>query len=394
MTGPDRPDSTGGLPGPLCSPFPPKANVNPILARLFGTGRSQPSLQRLLAEEPGLAGAFLWKANRLPARLPDPLWLHIGCGERVLEEFLNLDFLPGDARVAEWDLLDPWPERWPLPASGAFSEDTLEHFFLAEQLYILCEMNRVLAPGAVFRVLMPSYARLLEYCRGFTPRPGEFLHSTFGVETEADAVNAGLRFSGHRWLHDDASLAHLARLAGFEAVKTTCAQSTVPFLSGRNLREEEGTAAFAHDLVKSRSLRRVVVPPSSLRDVEVFETVAEGIGFGELRAAGAKIEYRLPDALRVADIACINARGANLSSFREHSLKRLVFRGDRGEGAWSLDETLKSKSGMNLALPSALALACGGRDAVVSEVALEPGKPGDRVTVGPLEIFAYEPLPA
>jgi predicted SAM-dependent methyltransferase len=364
--------------------------VNSILARLLGPGHRKPSLLRLQSEEPGLAGAFLWKANRLPAKLPDPLWLHLGCGESVLEGFLNLDFLPNDARIAEWDLLDPWPERWPLPASGAFSEDTLEHFFLAEQLYILCEMNRALAPGAVFRVLMPSYARLLEYCRGFAPRPGEFLYSTFGVETEADAVNVGLRFSGHRWLHDDASLAHLAKLAGFDAVKTTCAHSTVPFLTGRNLREEEGTAAFAHDLVKRRTLRRVVIPPGSLRDIEIFETDAEGIGFGELRATGARIVYRLPDALRVGDIACVNARGANLSSFREHSLKRLAFRGDWGEGAWSLDETLKSKACMNLTLPSGIALACGGRDRTVSEVMLEPGKPGDRVTVGPLEIFAYE----
>jgi hypothetical protein len=368
--------------------------VTSILARFFGSGRSQPSLQRLQAEEPGLAAAFLWKANRVPGNLADPLWLHLGCGENVLDGFLNLDFLPGDPRVAEWDFLDPWPARWPVAASGALSEDTLEHFFLAEQLHILCEMNGVLAPGAVFRVLMPSYARLLEYCRGFEPRPGEFLYSTFGVETEADAVNAGLRFSGHRWLHDDASLAHLAKLAGFEAVKTSCAQSTVPFLSGRNLRGEEGSAAFAHDLVKRRALRRVVVPPASLHDIEVFETVAGDIGFGELRAAGARIAYRLPDALRVGDIACVNARGANLSSFREHSLKRLVFRGDWGEGAWSLDETLKSKACMNLAMPAALALACADRDRMVSEVVLEPGKPGDRVTVGPLEIFAYEALPA
>jgi len=85
----------------------------------------------------------------------------------------------------------------------------------------------------------------------------------------------------------------------------------------------------------------------------------------------------------------VNARGANLSAFREHSLKRLVFRGPWGEGAWALDETLKSKACMNLAMPAALALACGGADRVVEEIALEPGRSGDRVTIGPLEIFAY-----
>jgi hypothetical protein len=346
-----------------------------------------------MADEPGLAAAFCWRPNRLPGRLPDPLWLHVGCGENVIDGFLNLDFLPHDARVAEWDLLDPWPETWAPAASGALSEDTLEHFFLAEQLYILCEMNRALAPGAAFRVLMPSYARLLEYCRGFAPRAGEFLYSTFGVETEADAVNAGLRFSGHRWLHDDASLAHLARLAGFEAVKTSCAESTVPFLSGRNLREEKGSAAFAHDLVRRRPLRRLVVAPTDLRGLEVLESPGEGILFAELREAGARISYRLPEALDVAAVACVNARGANLSSFREHSLKRLLFRGDGGEGAWALDETLKSKACMNLAMPAAVALACQGKTTLLREVAIEPGRARDRVTVGPLEVFYFGPEP-
>jgi predicted SAM-dependent methyltransferase len=367
--------------------------VTDFLSRLFAARPRRLLFSQLLAAEPGLASAFAWKANRLPAGLPDPLWLHLGCGENVLDGFLNLDFLPHDARVAEWDLLDPWPAPWPRPASGAFSEDTLEHFFLAEQLYILCELNGALAPGAVARTLMPSFARLLEYCRGFGPRPEEFLHATFGVETEADAVNAGMRFSGHRWLHDDASLAHLARLAGFEAVKTSCAQSTVPFLSNRNLRAEEGSAAFAHDLVKRRGLARSSVAPARLDGIEVLETVGEAIAFAELRDAAPRIAYRLPQAVRVDQVACINARGANLSSFREHSLKRLVFRGPWGEGAWALDETLKSKACMNLAMPAAVALACGGADRVIEEIVLEPGRPGDRVTIGPLELFAYEPAP-
>ena len=365
-----------------------------LLARILGNRSAPFSLERLLAEEPGLAASFLWQTNRLPAILPDPLWLHLGAGENVLEGFVNLDFLPHDARVTAWDLLDPWPAPWPRAASGAFSEDTLEHFFLAEQLHILCEMNCALAPGAAFRVLMPSLSRLLDYCRGFAPQPGEFLHATFGVETEADAVNVGMRFSGHRWLHDDASLAHLARLAGFEAVKTACAQSTVPFLSGRNLRSEEGTAAFAHDLIKRRGLVRHLLAPARCDGIEMRETVGEGIGFGEVRDGQARVVYRLAQALPVADLACVNARGANLTSFREHSLKRLEFRGAWGVGAWALDETLKSKACMNLAMPAAIVLACGARDRVVTEIALAPGKPGDRVTVGPLEVFAYEPATA
>jgi hypothetical protein len=91
----------------------------------------------------------------------------------------------------------------------------------------------------------------------------------------------------------------------------------------------------------------------------------------------------------VEEIACVNVRGANLSSFREHSLKRLNFRGGGSEGAWALDETLKSKPAMNLALPSALRLACAGRLAAFDEVALQPGAAGDLLTIGAAEVFHF-----
>ncbi len=357
-----------------------------------GPRRAGFSVAALAAEQPGLASLFLWKENELPGTVPDPLWLHFGCGEHVLDGFLNLDFLPHDARVAPWDLLEPWPERWPRPARGAFSEDTLEHFFLGEQLYILCEVNRALAPGATFRVLMPALDRLLAYCRGFEPRRGEFLYQTFGVETEADAINAGMRFSGHRWLHDAASLGHLARQAGFEALRTTCAESTEPYLSGRNLRVEEGTAAFAHDLRKERSIARRVVAPAAFPGLEPMETLPDGIRVLRVAGKDAELRFALDPVVALESIACVNVRSANLTSFREHSLKRIILRGSFGEGSWALDETLKSRLPMNVVGPPGLRVAAGADRGSVTGLALSPGAEGDLVTAGALELFLREPV--
>jgi hypothetical protein len=359
------------------------------LTRFFARSRAPFSLARLAHQNPALAEQFLWRTNRLPPVLQDPLWLHLGSGENVLDGFLNLDFLPHDARVAEWDMLDPWPASWPTRARGALSEDMLEHFFLAEQLYILCELNRALAAGATFRLLMPSLARLRDYCQRFAPRPGELLHDTFAVETEADALNAGMRFSGHRWLHDDASVAHLARLAGFAATRTTCRESREPFLCERNLRDEDGTAAFAHDLVKERAIERLVVADRHDDGLEGVETVRDGIALLRVARTGARLRYQLPRPLPSAAIACVDVRSANVSAFREHSLKRFVVRGAGADGAFQLDETLKSKACMNLLTPAALRLALGGADDVVHEIALEPGRPGELVTAGPLELFVF-----
>jgi hypothetical protein len=359
------------------------------LSSFFQRPRADFSVARLADENPALAGLFLWRTNRLPGALPDPLWLHLGCGENVLDGFLNLDFLPHDARVAEWEMLDPWPASWPTPARGALSEDMLEHVFLAEQLYVLCELNRALAGGATFRLLMPSLARLRNYCRSSTLRPGELLHDTAAVETEADALNAGLRLSGHRWLHDDQSLAHLARCAGFVATRTTCRASGEPFLCDRNLREEEGTAAFAHDLVKERAIERVVVADRRADGLDLVETVGDGIELLRVARDGARLRYSLPRPLPVPAIACVNVRSANVSAFREHSLKRFVVRGASTAGVFQLDETLKSRACMNLLTAAALRIALGGADGVVHDIALEPGRPGELVTAGSLEAFVF-----
>ncbi len=346
------------------------------------------SLAELTRTNPSLAELCLWRTNRLPDGVRDPLWLHLGSADNVIDGFLNLDFVPRDGRVVEWDLLDVWPETWPVEARGAFSEDTLEHVFFAEQLYVLCEVNRALRHGAIFRVLMPSLGRLIEYCRGFEPREGELLYSTFGVETEADALNVGMRFSGHRWLHDDTSLARLAALAGFEASKTSCAESAEPFLSNRNLRSEEGTAAFAHDLRKQRAIERVIVPEAEARGLAPLEVVRPGIELWRVEKDGAELGFRLPEPLPASSLVCVNVRSANVTSFREHNRKRIVLRAAKGvEGQAVLDETLKSKLSMNLLSPSLLRLALGDTNHLLEEIALVPGAAGDLVTAGQLEIF-------
>ena len=86
--------------------------------------------------------------------------------------------------------------------------------------------------------------------------PDEFLHQTFGVETGADALNIGLRFSGHRWLHSPESLGCIASMCGFDVVPTTCAESTVAKFNGINLRDEVSSLSFANDLYKTRSVVR------------------------------------------------------------------------------------------------------------------------------------------
>lgn len=342
------------------------------------------SLAQLQAAQPALAAQFLWSENPLPDPL-DPPWLHWGCGSNVLEGFTNVDFVrhPG---VLEWDFLDRWPlARGPL-LKGAYSEDTLEHFFLAEQQYILCCLNVLLHPGATARLLMPSYSRLVELA-GAAVGPGGFLRETFGVTTPVDGINMGLRFSGHRWLHDDDSLQHLAQECGFVAHRSSCAQSREARFTGLNLRDETDSASFAWDLVKDAPLGWLTVDRFEMNGVEVVETLDSGITVCQALQDDAEVLFELPRPVAAAALALVNIRSANLGEFRDHYYKWISLSPTVPTAVWRLDETVKSKACMNLLTRQQLRQAardCGE----VRHVRFRPAaRAGQLFTLGPLELF-------
>lgn len=342
------------------------------------------SLAALSETNPALAAQFAWQVNRLPDPLP-ARWLHWGCGANLFEDFINVDFVRA-AGVHEWDFLDLWPANVAGQFEGAFSEDTLEHFFLAEQAYILCSLNLLLKPAGVSRILMPSWARLLALGEK-AAAPGEFLRETFGVATEVDAMNAGLRFSGHRWLHDTKSLAFLAAACGFEPVPTSCAESTVEWLSNRNLRSESDSASFATDLVKRVPLDRLEVPPLRVQGAEQLEALDSGIGVWRATAANAQVRYELDEPIAVSRLALANIRSANASEFRSHYYKSVSLHRDSAAGTWRLDETLKSRQCMNLLTRQQIRQAT--KDiAMIDAVSFAPvAQAGQVFTLGSLELF-------
>jgi predicted SAM-dependent methyltransferase len=347
------------------------------------------SLARLALENPGLAAHFQWRANSALA-LPAPLWLHLGCGERVLDGFVNLDFIPHDDRVIAWNLLDLWPDAMADTAAGVFSEDVLEHFFHAEQVYILCNVNRVLQPGAVARTLMPSLTRLVDYSADYKPMPDEFLHSSFGVETGADALNIGLRFSGHRWLHSAQSLGRMAESCGFAVEPTSCAMSPVGKFNGLNLRDESNSLSFASDLRKVRPISRTLLMPQSIRGAQAVEALADGVHLYVATAARPTVGYAAPQPVDSRALACINIRSSNLSSFAEHNLKTLAVDAVHRDQPWYFDETLKSRPCMNLVTRSQARLVLGEAPGF-SQLWFSPAaRAGEYFTLGCMEIYLLD----
>lgn len=347
------------------------------------------SLERLARENPALADWFSWSTNRVPPML-SPMMLHLGCGHRVLDGFVNLDLIPRGELVHPWNLLDLWPDEMAGKADGVFCEDVLEHFFHAEQVYILCNVNRVLRAGGVARVLMPSLARLLDYTANYNPAPSEFLHQTYGVQTGADALNVGLRFSGHRWLHNPQSLAAMAAMCGFDAVPTPCATSAVEQFNGVNLRDESNSLSFANDMHKQRPVIRTLLAPQAIRGAEPVELAGNGAQLYVATDPRPTVEYAAASPIDTHAVACINIRSSNVSSFHEHNLKSLVFDDLRGDQPWYFDETLKSRPCMNLVPRNQLPLVAGEAKTFTRLAFCPAAHAGEYFTLGDAEVFTLD----
>jgi hypothetical protein len=349
---------------------------------------SQPfSINRLLMGNPGLARHYLWDSNPILTE-NDPIWLHLGCGVNVLEDFVNLDIVPQDYRVIEWNLLDLWPEGLANKAYGVFTEDCIEHFYYAEQIYILCNINYALKLSSVARILMPSLARLIEtYNNPLTSK--SFLHETYGVGTSGDVFNYGMRFTGHRWLHDAKSLRHMAEICGFESNETSCSISNVEKFNNLNLRDESNSASFANDLFKKRCISRISAFPKNVKGAKKIEDLSNNAELYVATSQRPMVEYELPHNVQSSSIACINFRSSNLSSFN-WGLKTLIIDEVNNANPWYFDETLKSQPCMNLITNGQIKVTLGS-DRDISKLKFSPAaNSGEYFTLGFAEAYILE----
>jgi predicted SAM-dependent methyltransferase len=343
------------------------------------------SLARLLEKNPGLARHYLWDSNGMP---PDEgaLWLHLGCGVRVFDDFINMDICPQDFRVRPWNLLDLWPEEMENCVEGVFSEDCLEHFFFAEQQYVLCNINRALRPEAVARILMPSLSRVVDSYMENRHRVALPLHDEYGTDTAADVLNYGLRFTGHRWVHDNQSLRRMAAACGFDMTPTNCAESTVGKLSGLNLRDESNSASFANDLRKSHHISRILLEPHTVTGATKVEDLPLGAALHVATTNRPTVKYVLPREIKAGPVSCINFRSANLSIF-DWGIKTLVIDEHNQAKPWYFDETLKSQPSMNLITGGQIRAALGD-DREIRRLHFSPAHAaGEHFTLGCAEVF-------
>ena len=174
-----------------------------------------------------LAGPAHFRAYLARSKTPR---LHLGCGVRVLEGWLNTDFFADPARdIIFQDLTRPFPcpDRC---FDLVYSEHVQEHFEYQAGKLILSECYRVLRPGGVLSLATPDldfYLRLYQQRAALDEKQRGFFR--YFLETFDDfrgypgntvsALNGIFYGFGHRFIFSEDCLVETLREAGFREVK-------------------------------------------------------------------------------------------------------------------------------------------------------------------------------
>lgn len=91
--------------------------------------------------------------------------LNLGCGHKISEAMINIDFISDDHRVIRHNLLSDLPYET-ASVDMVYHSNVLEHFSEDEGKYFLRENFRVLKPGGVVRCVVPDLENVTrEYLR-------------------------------------------------------------------------------------------------------------------------------------------------------------------------------------------------------------------------------------
>jgi predicted SAM-dependent methyltransferase len=167
-----------------------------------------------------------------------PYRLHLGCGKVRLPGWLNIDV---DATLSTVDIVCNLSTGIPIRDASCqliFSEHLLEHMPADRGVEFLRECRRVLQPGGVVRIAMPSLDVILDKAAGDW-RDQDWLRwpEYAFIQTRAEMLNIAFRWWGHQWLYDREELHRRLKEAGFARIgDVSHGESSIAELRGRETR--------------------------------------------------------------------------------------------------------------------------------------------------------------
>lgn len=153
--------------------------------------------------------------------------LHLGCGNNILQDWLNSDMVPCSDKVLLLDVTKCFPfsdESF----DYIFSEHLIEHITYEQGLYKLAQCHRLLKPGGKLRVSTPNLEFLINmFRRDRTKRENDYIlwaMQTFfpnvDISDPTFVLNNFVRNWGHIFVYTPRILVHSMETAGFTKVRS------------------------------------------------------------------------------------------------------------------------------------------------------------------------------
>jgi len=178
------------------------------------------------------------------------LKIHLGCGNAVLPDWLNLDCYPPKSPDNRDILIVDMRQGLPLADNTSmafFSEHFLEHLpYATVKDTILPEIFRILTPAGVVRISVPDAQYFIrKYIDHMDGRPDPLFEKSRANKTHITMLNDVAHSYGHKFLYDFETMALLMKDAGFINISQSgFNKSKYPCFSGLD-RDEEWRIAMS-----------------------------------------------------------------------------------------------------------------------------------------------------
>ena len=212
------------------------------LAKHFGDEYSVELTHSIANHTQGLANLSSIKKER--SRLinqSESHKIHIGCGTVRFEGWINLD-IESDNPMA--DVICDAREELPFEnnsCSLVYNEHFLEHLTVEEGVSFLKECHRVLEPGGILRISMPSLEYIIDKYSSENWRDQDWLtwKDFEFVKTRAEMINISFRWWEHKWLYDQEELTRRLSEAGYVNIRQMeWGESNITELQNRETRKD------------------------------------------------------------------------------------------------------------------------------------------------------------